>query len=293
MGDSLGRVAVVGGAGAVGRLFAGSLAPQADAVHVIDEAAVKSSHTAVQYIAGDVLSGAGADVLASADVVVVALPEGAALTALPMLLQCTRDDALVVDTLSVKSSVCAMYDRAGLRQEVLSVNPMFAPALGFRGHGMLVVPVAPRDRADGLLAVVEAAGCQVVAISAEDHDRATANLQVMTHAAILALGIGLADADHDIGRLAAVLPPPHRMMLGLLARIVWAAPETYRDIQDGNPFADDARAALVTGVETVAGSSSDTAAFAALTERLRGFLGSEGEGLAAECARMLADRSVD
>ena len=69
-----------------------------------------------------------------------------------------------------------------------------------------------------------------------------------------------------------------------------ATPETYWDIQVGNPFAKEARQALEEGMKTFSSSLEDPdgAAFTGLIDRLRGLLGSELEPLARYCSELMS-----
>ncbi len=283
----LGRVVIVGG-GAVGALFAGALAPTA-ALHVIDTRPPTNTAIACSYIQCDAasLDAPASAALADAECVIIALPEAAAEAAVPAILATMPPGALLVDTLSIKTAICAVYGSARPSQQILSVNPMFAPSLGFAGHGAIVVPVRTGPRADSFLDFLTATGCRLIQMTADDHDRAAAGLQAMTHAAILGLGLGLAELGHDIAQLAPVMPPPHRAMLGLLARMAGAAPETYRDIQAANPHAATARAALTDAINTLSSATTDPTAFADLMAKVSAFLGDAADPLAADAANML------
>ncbi len=284
----LGRVVIVGG-GAVGALFAGTLVSSAASLHVIDAQPAVTGTIACSYIQSDAgnPTAPAAAALAAAECVIVALPEAAAEAAMPTILATMPNDALLVDTLSVKTGIFAVYESAQVTQQILSVNPMFAPSLGFAGHGAIVVTVSTGPRADRFLELLRSSGCRLLTMTADDHDRATAGLQAMTHAAILGFGLGLAELGHDVSRLAPVMPPPHRAMLGWLARMTGAAPETYRDIQAANPHAAAARAALTDAIANLSSAATDPAAFADLMAGVSAFLGDAAEPLAAEVAAML------
>ena len=128
------RVVVIGGGGAVGALFCRKLTEHAESVHAVDLRPPPSTDTPrLQYVLCDVknLDSPALMALAEADVVVIALPESAALEVLPAILAAMKPDALLVDTLSVKTNVCQLFVALQPPQEVLSINPMFAPSLGF------------------------------------------------------------------------------------------------------------------------------------------------------------------
>ncbi|MFE7675707.1 prephenate dehydrogenase dimerization domain-containing protein [Streptomyces albidoflavus] len=217
--------------------------------------------------------------LCAADVILLAVPEGVALSALPALVGFVRSDVLFVETLSVKSSFNEAVRRVAPGHQALGLNPMFAPALGLPGR-----PVAAVVHHDGplvhpLLEQVRRGGGRVVTVKASEHDRLTAASQALTHAAVLAFGTALAELDVDIETLHALAPPPHSAMLALLARILSGSPEVYWDIQAGNPLALEARRALSSGIrqldDVVAPRFPPTgeADFARALDRIRNVLG--------------------
>lgn len=189
-----------------------------------------------------------------------------------------RPDALLVDTVSVKSTVVpALHATAAIAGDIeaLSLNPMFAPALGFAGHPVASVVVRGGGRGRALHDLIEQWGARVVSVTADQHDRLAAAAQALTHAAVIAFGAALAELDVDIADLDRIAPPPHTALLALLARIASGAPEVYWDVQAANPYAPAARRALSRGVSQLEGvvSDGDPAAFGDLLDGLCGVLG--------------------
>ena len=279
------RFAIVGGAGAVGRLLAGLLADAGHEVVVVDRAGDPPLDVTQP-------SPALAAALAGADGVVLAVPEAVALDALPHVLAALRPGALLVDTLSVKTPFVAAVEQAaaGRELELLSLNPMFAPDLGFEGRAVLAVEVAGGSRSDALLALLRERTTVASVADAAAHDRTTAALQVAAHASLIGFGTALAELDADLDALLAVAPPPFLALLALLARIADGSPGTYADIQLANPLAGEARAALADGLAQVdaAAGGGDAAAVEALLARCAALLGDAREPLAEQAAALLA-----
>ena len=290
----LARCVLVGGNGAVGRLFAGALATAGAALTLIDVAA--EPHADVRalgaYRALDARRPSPAlhDALASADCAVLALPETAALEALPHVLEALPAGALLVDTLSVKTPFAEAALASSAPVELLSLNPMFAPSLGFAGHAVIAIELASGPRSRALLRLLGDAAQVVTVADAEAHDRIAAAAQVVTHAGVLAFGLALERLDADLDALMAVAPPPFLAQLALLARIASGAPQTYADIQRANPFAPDARAALASALAALdaAAADSDPRAVEALVAQAGAPLGSHRAALAAQAAALLA-----
>ncbi|SDG48741.1 prephenate dehydrogenase [Lentzea fradiae] len=272
------RCLVVGGAGAVGTLFAELLSGAGASVRVSDSAAGED------ITAPDVVLAAE---IALADVVVLAVPEAVALKALGVLVPAMSPGALLVDTLSVKSRYAEAT--AGLRSDVelLGLNPMFAPSLGFPGRPVAAVELAGGPRTESLLGLLTTAGARVVRVGAERHDRLAAATQALTHAAVLSFGAALAELGVTADELAALAPPPHATLLALLARIAGGTPEVYWDVQSANPFAETARDALRAGTATLAATvGAGEAEFTDLLTALRSVLGEQLAPYGEHCARM-------
>ncbi|MEU3609671.1 prephenate dehydrogenase [Streptomyces sp. NPDC035033] len=284
------RCVVVGGAGAVGRLFTERLLAAGARVAVVDTAAPGAEPAGAHYVRGDVTDPGPrleAD-LGHADLVVLAVPDAVALAAVPRLAGVLRPDALLVDTLSVKQPVTAAL-RAHLPDvQAVGLNPMFAPALGFEGRPVAAVVVNDGPRVGGLLDLVAGWGARVVPMDAAEHDRLAGASQALTHAAVLGFGLALTRLGPDLGRIREIAPPPHNALLALLARISSGAPAVYWDVQAANPEAAAVRKELAEGVRAVAdlvehGSETE---FAAVLGQLQDLLGEHAPHYRDLCARM-------
>jgi prephenate dehydrogenase len=272
------RCVVAGGAGAVGRLVVDLLVGAGADVVVVDVAALPADVAQVRgYARGDVcaMDAALAADMRRADIVVLAVPERVALAAVPGLARQLRPGALLVDTLSVKTAVVAALADHAAHLEAVSLNPMFAPALGFDGRAVAAVVVRDGPRARALLDAVGRRGGRVAEVSADQHDRAAAVTQALTHAAVLAFGLALDELDVSVEDFRALATPPHLTLLALLARIASGGPETYWHVQAGNPHARHARAALAAGLATLADAADDGTGsdFAAILDRAHERLG--------------------
>ena len=291
----LARCVLIGGNGAVGRLLAGVLAAAGSELAILDAAPAAHPElpAAAAYVRADARAASPAlrDALADADCAVLALPETAALESLPHVLELLPAGALLVDTLSVKTPFAQAALAAGAPVELLSLNPMFAPALGLAGHAVAAVELQPGPHSTALLALLRAAGADVVPLAdATAHDRMTATLQVAVHAGLLGFGLALAQLDADLDALLPAAPPPFLAQLALLARIADGSPETYADIQRANPFAAEARAALMDGLAQLdaAARDADPRRAEALLAQAGATLGPHREALAAQAAELLA-----
>ena len=289
------RCVVAGGAGDVGGMFARLLIDAGATVCVVDTRSPGEAHDERRsFEQGDIaaLDGRLVAELADAEIVVLAVPEPVGLAAVEGVAGAMSAGALLVDTLSVKCPIVAALGAHAAKLEVLSLNPMFAPSLGMEGRPVAAVVVHDGPRGRAVLELIEQAGARVVELGADEHDALTATTQALTHAAVLAFGLALADLDVDVGELGGVAPPPHTTMLALLARITSGAPETYWDVQAANAHAARARSALASGMRRLADvvEQGDADAFAGILEELRDFLGDARDDYRAICEQIFERR---
>ena len=235
---------VIGGCGAVGSLLVDLLVGDGLSVLTIDPS---SKYDSIDHISGDIraLNADLVPTVKNAPVVVLAVPESVALST---DLSLFGEDALVVETLSVKSGFAAVASTAPAGLQILGINPMFAPSLGMDGRPVAAVAHRSGARVDDFLHRIGTWGGRIVTVGADQHDRVAAATQALTHAAVLAFGSALASLDVDPALVEAVAPPPARTALALLARIAGGEPEVYWDVQAGNPYAGPARHALTTAL---------------------------------------------
>ncbi|WP_165963983.1 prephenate dehydrogenase dimerization domain-containing protein [Actinomadura sp. KC216] len=285
---------ILGGRGAVGRLFADLLRGEGTVTLADLRPGVPVPGTSALEADARRPDPRLAAELAVADAVIVALPEEAGVAAVEAAARHMPRGAVLVETLSVKSAVAGALARGAAEHglEALGVNPMFAPALGFPGRPVLVSRVRGGPRSHRLETLIEDAGGRLVPVEIGEHDRLTAALQVATHAGILAFGGALRLLGADAGALTRAAPPPHRAMLALLARVVSGTPEVYRDVQAANPYAGEARKALADALGRVDEAAREPSGrFDEMLGDLAGWLGPERERLAVECADLFTHLS--
>ncbi len=284
--------AVVFGCGAVGALLCRELTALVDRLVIVDVRDSASGFSHDHQLRADVRSPTDEvrRTLAQADLVILAVPEEAALDGLAGVTAAMGEGSLLVDTLSVKSRIVSSIRQLDPPLEVLSINPMFAPSLGFRGHTVLAVPVSPGPRSDAFASYLRRWGAKVVFEDSEGHDRAAAALQAVTHAAVISFGDALRRLHVDVSDLTCIAPPPHRTLLALLARVVSGEPDVYLDVQKGNPFAGEARQALsdALGEFCVLAEGGDQEGFHRRIGALTELLGDLRDPLAHDCERMFS-----
>lgn len=282
---------VLGAAGGMGRVFVERLVSEGIRVIGIDVREQDVCERLVRLV-GDVSRPDVAirEAIASADSVVVCVPEPLAVRSLPAWAPALTAGALVVDTLSAKSRFAAQACMFAAGAERLGINPLFAPDLAFRGRSAAIVRVAGGPRTEWFLGLLRRWGLTLVELTPDEHDHAMSLIQALTHATVLAFGCALRECGYDATASAPLRTPPHAVLLSLLARMLENPPGVYLEIQRANDHAGRARAALLRGVERVgvAVAADDASAFERLLCDMRGCLGAELFALSERARRSFA-----
>lgn len=233
---------VVGGSGAVGKLLLRSLSDAAN-IDITSIDVREPTDFGGDFILDSICDPSFSTIerIKNCDLLVLATSESVALVALDILKPCLNSTTLLVDTLSVKSRYFDKLHRLGFQCEAIGINPMFAPSLGFSGRSVIVVPYISNQVSGVFVDFLASQGSRIVTLSYDNHDRQCAVLQAATHSAIIAFGLALESLDYDIIVAEDFAPPPHKVMLALLARILHSEPNVYLDIQKSNPYASVAR----------------------------------------------------
>ncbi|MER5963216.1 prephenate dehydrogenase dimerization domain-containing protein [Streptomyces sp. NPDC002057] len=251
------RSVVVGGSGAVGEMFAALLREAGGRTLVVD--VVPPPNERGPFLAADITAPGPelAAALGRADLVLLAVHEAVALKAVAPVARLLRPDALLADTLSVRTGMAAELAAHAPGVQHAGLNPMFAPAAGMAGRPVAAVVTRDGPGVAALLRLVERGGGRPVRLSAEEHDRTTAATQALTHAVVLSFGLALTRLGVDVRTLTATAPPPHQALLALLARVLGGTPEVYGEIQWSNPRAAPARRALADALRSFAALVGD------------------------------------
>jgi prephenate dehydrogenase len=249
--QSMPLTAVVGGRGAVGKMLRRELGCVLGQIVDIDP---RSGCDTADITAPGAVER---DLLESADIVVLAVHESVALAALPSLTRFLAADALLVETLSVKSRFADAVTISPPPFEVVGINPMFGPSLGMADRAVAVVPIIAGDRTTSFISLIAAQGAHITELSVEAHDRTVAALQVLPHLLILAFARAFASCELDLELALRLAPPPASVVLSLAARMAGGNPQVYSEIQAANPFAQLARESLAQAIAEVMDVGTD------------------------------------
>ncbi|MCA9625099.1 MAG: bifunctional chorismate mutase/prephenate dehydrogenase [Myxococcales bacterium] len=208
---------LVGGEGRMGKLFGRLLRGRGHRVAVLE--------------AGEVVTP---EVVAAADVVMVAVPMPVAAEVVASLAPLVREDALLCDINSLKTDVCGALEHS--RGEALGTHPMFGPTVAsLRRQKVVLCDVKTGPRARFLEAELGAMGAEVIHATPEEHDAVMAVVQVLTHFGIMTMGRALSRSGHRLETTLPFTSPIYRLELAMVGRLFSQQPELYREIMMSNP----------------------------------------------------------
>ena len=263
------RVLVIGGAGKMGRWFAGFFASQGFATTVADRAVEDGPG---QY---NNWTDAGVDY----DVIVVAAPlavSGRILAQLAVL----KPEGLVFDIGSLKSPLVdglRELQSAGCR--VTSLHPMFGPDTRLlSGRHLIFCDVGNAAATAAAKELFSATMVEQLDMGLEDHDRLIAYVLGLSHALNIAFFTALAESGEAAPKLAQLSSTTFDSQLLVSAAVAQDNPHLYFEIQNLNKFGLGPLDALCEAAsrirETVAGGDED--AFVDLMQKGREYLALRG-----------------
>ena len=218
--ESVGNVVVIGGEGALGRVFVSLFERSRYKVSVVEK--------------DDWQSGRAADVLSQAALVVVAVPINvtektiAQLTMLPK--SCVLAD---ITSIKVKPLEAMLKVHDG---PVVGLHPMFGPdAPGMIKQVVVVCEGRESSKYDWLIEQMRIWGATIHASSAHEHDQAMAYIQVMRHFNTFVYGQHLKGEDPNLESLTMFSSPIYRLELAMVGRLFAQSPQLYADIIFNNP----------------------------------------------------------
>ncbi|MCQ4160563.1 prephenate dehydrogenase/arogenate dehydrogenase family protein [Roseomonas sp. GC11] len=182
---------------------------------------------------------------ASQPVVILAVPVARLAEAARAIAPHLRPGALVVEVCSIKTHPLAVLrDLLPAHVELLGTHPLFGPQSGRDGIAGLRLVACPGGGAQARLALrmLRRLGLQVVAMTAEEHDRQMAWVQGLTHlVARLVAGLEMPALPHTT--------PSFDLLMRATAQVSQDSEALFRTITEDNPFVAGVKAQLLAGAE--------------------------------------------
>ncbi len=203
-------------------------------------------------------------------------------------------NGLLMDVTSVKQApLDAML--ASTNASVLGTHPMFGPAVhSLQGQRIVLCKGRGDEWAEWARGTFRARGLVITDASADEHDRAMALVQVLTHFQTQVLGLTLARLGPPLAESLKFTSPAYLMELYVAARHFGQDPALYGPIEMMNPLTESVTETFRRAAETVGQilTKRDQTAFTAMFEEVRAFFG-EFEREATEQSKFMIDRLVE
>lgn len=234
------------------------------------------------------------DAAARADVVIVSVPIEATERVIAEVGPAVREDALLMDVTSLKRGpVAAML--AATRASVLGTHPMFGPSVhSLQGQRIVFCRGRGDAWAEWARRMLTARGLVVTEVTPEEHDRAMAVVQVLTHFETQVYGLTLARLGRPLADSLRFTSPAYLMELYVAARHFAQSPVLYGPIEMLNPLAAEVIEAFRAAARELGDvlAAKDQARFEAAFAEVRRFFGPfTAEAL--EQSSFLIDRLVE
>ena len=272
-------IGIIGGLGGIGSLL----------TSMFEEV----GHTVLIADLGTELSNV--DVAEQSDVVVIAVPIEVTIDVIHEIGENIRDDALLLDVTSTKTSpVEAMCAQSSC--SVVGTHPLFGPSVhSLQGQRIALVPERVTDEwLSWLEQLLSARGLSVILTTSKEHDEAMGIVQVLTHQATEILGRTIQRLDVDIPKTLAFTSPIYLIDLLMAARHFAQSSNLYASIQMSNPETSRVLDALRSSGEELRTivESNDRDAFNTMFEEVHQYFGTFSEQ-ALEQSSFLIDRLVE
>ncbi len=230
-------VTIIGGAGAVGELYANLFATNNYQVAILDTNTSIAEQLAKEnnYLIADKYT------VQKSDIVIFSVPIDKTVKTIEEYGKSIKDGALVMDTTSVKiNPMQALWDNVREGVDICGTHPMFKPTVEFEGQNVAFIEERISKKGETRLKeiyrIFADAGADIVPISADKHDKAMAIIQGLVHIQNMLLVAGIKDSDFTIEELAKLSSPVYNIRMDYVFRMFAGDPELYGPIQQDNPY---------------------------------------------------------
>lgn len=239
------KVAVIGGSGSFGRIFARFFKEDGHDVIITGRNKIKGERVAREL--GVVFSTDNVGVASDSDIVVVSVYIENTVEVIKEVAPHVKDGALLTDVTSVKVEPCeAMLKYANPNAELIGMHPMFGPRISsLEGQTVVVTPLRGDRWKNFLIDFLEKRKARVYITTPDEHDRIMGVVQGLTHFTYISLAYTLKDLGVDVKHSRNFASPIYELMLDFIARIVGQSPRLYASIQMHNPYAAEVRKAFL------------------------------------------------
>jgi len=237
------KVAIIGGAGKMGKWMSDMLSSAGHEVSVIDPA-VKNGLTIKD--------------CSSSDIVIVSVPIHAVNDTLVQLDDICRKDTLIFDISSLKTSAVGTLRKMAKTRKVCSVHPMFGPsAESLYDRNVIVCDCGNPQAVEEAKALFDDRGGDIRIMEVEEHDSYMSYVLGLTHAVNIALFTVLQRSGYDFADLLTVSSTTFSKGLDTNMSVASEDPRLYYEIQHMNGYREKMWSLFSGAVEDLKKASLD------------------------------------
>lgn len=248
------RIAIIGGSGEFGRLFARIFKEDGLEVVITGRNVEKGERvarsTGVKYTKDNI------EAAKTSDIIIFCVPIENTVSVIGEVAPGVERGKLLMDFTSVKvEPVNAMIENVADGVEILGAHPMFGPRVaGLEGQIVILTPV----RAEKWMSFIEdffkRHKARVYISTPEEHDRVMAIVQGLTHFAYITTASTIKKIDQSVEHSRKFASPVYELMLDFIARIVGQNPRLYAAIQIHNPYVEEVHETFIKEAEKLKNS---------------------------------------
>jgi len=231
-------VTIIGGAGAVGELYADLFSRYGYDVAILDsnETAAKMLAKKNNYIIAE------KETIEASDFVIFSVPIDKTKQAIEEHGPSIKDYAWAMDTTSVKiNPMQALLENTNEYVNILGTHPMFRPTIGFNNQNVAftkqrIVDEQNSTELQDIYDMFTNEGAHIIERTADRHDQMMAVIQGLSHLQNLIFTNSIEKSDFDIKELDLVSTPVYNMLLDSALRMLAGDPRLPALIQIYNPY---------------------------------------------------------
>ncbi len=233
------RIAIIGGTGEFGRLFARIFADEGHKVVITGRNVDKGERAA--RATGSEFTRDNKVAAEKSDIVIICVPIENTVDVIKEVGSSLKAGSLLMDFTSVKvepTKAMARYTKKDV--EVIGTHPMFGPRVAsLEGQTVILTPIRSEKWIDFLKDFLKSHKARIFISTPEEHDRVMAIVQGLTHFAYITTASTIKRLEIDVGKSRRFASPVYELMLDFIARIVGQNPHLYASIQMHNPFVSE------------------------------------------------------
>ena len=225
------KIAIIGGAGKMGRWFAGFLLKDGKEV-VISGRSEKRLLEAKQQLGG-VGVASNMEAVRDADVILVSVPIGNFERVIAEICPYIGPEQVIIDITSIKVSPVETMHRYIKTGKVLGAHPMFGPgAVSMKNQNVVLTPTNEDERAlaEKVRKYLETKGARVTLMTPHEHDELIAVVLGLAHFIALVSADTLLSFD-KFEQMRTVAGTTYKVLLTLVEGVVSSDPEFYATLQ--------------------------------------------------------------